>query len=226
MTTCEYVEFLKRSKLFQGLEPDDILNICRFAAPAEKSYLKHQNIINQGDPVSKVGILKKGTAFSTKYHFNGDEQILRTYRQGEVFSLDAVSTTLSTSPVAIVSRSDSSVIFVPYKKIIESSEIERRVKDRILANSSELLGNELIRLMYKIDVLSKRTLQDRILTYMSLIKEKSDTDTFEIDMNQEQLAQYLCVNRSVLSKKLNEMREEGLIQYQGNRYTIKAIDKE
>jgi CRP-like cAMP-binding protein len=74
--------------------------------------------------------------------------------------------------------------------------------------------------MYKIDVLSKRTLQEKILTYLSLIREKNCADTFEIDMNQEQLAQYLCVNRSVLSKELNLMRKNGLIQYQGKCYTV------
>lgn len=188
--------------------------------PSEGKYLKNQIIVNQGEVVRRVGILKNGAAFSTKYHFNGNEQILRIYRQGEVLSLDAVSTTLSTSPVTIVSQSDSNVLFLPYKRIFDMPELDCMLKEKILFNSSEILGNELIRLMYKIDVLSKRTLQERILTYLSLIREKNNSDTFEIDMNQEQLAQYLCVNRSVLSKELNLMRRKGMIQYRGKRYTL------
>ena len=74
--------------------------------------------------------------------------------------------------------------------------------------------------MYKIDVLSKRTLQERVLTYLSVISEKKGKDTFDISMNQEQFAQYLCVNRSVLSKELNKMRQKGLIDYRKNWYTI------
>lgn len=220
MTTIENVACLSKSKLFQGIGRKELETICRFAVPSEVKYLKNQIIVNQGEVVSRVGILKNGAAFSTKYHFNGNEQILRIYRQGEVLSLDAVSTTLSTSPVTIVSQSDSNVLFLPYKRIFDMPELDCMLKEKILFNSSEILGNELIRLMYKIDVLSKRTLQERILTYLSLIREKNNSDTFEIDMNQEQLAQYLCVNRSVLSKELNLMRRKGMLQYRGKRYTL------
>ncbi len=59
-----------------------------------------------------------------------------------------------------------------------------------------------------------------MLTYLSIIREKKGRDTFDISMNQEQFAQYLCVNRSVLSKELNQMRNAGLIDYKKNRYTI------
>ncbi|WP_419825014.1 Crp/Fnr family transcriptional regulator [Anoxybacterium hadale] len=216
----ENIACLSKSRLFQGIERKELEDVCRFVVPSEGKFLKNQIIVNQGEVLSRVGILKKGTAFNTKYHFNGNEQILRIYRQGEVLSLDAVSTTLSTSPVTIVSQSDSSVLFLTYKRIFETPEIDCSLKERILFNSSEILGNELIRLMYKIDVLSKRTLQERILTYLSLIREKNNSDTFEIDMNQEQLAQYLCVNRSALSKELNLMRRKGMIHYRGKRYTL------
>jgi len=216
----EVVKTLKKSKLFQGLSEGDIETVLRAVAVTERKYAKNQIIVNQGEPVSKVGILKKGSAISTKYHLNGNEQILRIYHQGEVFSLDAVNTTLMTSPATLTSRTESTVLFIPYAKILESDFVGPDVKKTIMSNCAEILSNELIRLMYKIDVLSKRMLRERILTYLSLMKERSGSDTVDIGMNQEQFAQYLCVNRSVLSKELNRMRRSGLIDYKGNRYTI------
>ena len=216
----EVVKTLKKSKLFQGLSEGDIETVLRAVAVPERKYAKNQIIVNQGEPVSKVGILKKGSAISTKYHLNGNEQILRIYHQGEVFSLDAVNTTLMTSPATLTSRTESTVLFIPYAKILESDFVGPDVKKTIMSNCAEILSNELIRLMYKIDVLSKRMLRERILTYLSLMKERSGSDTVDIGMNQEQFAQYLCVNRSVLSKELNRMRRSGLIDYKGNRYTI------
>jgi len=211
---------LKKSKLFNGLDDSDLQKIIRFAVPSEARYRKNQIIVNQGDSVSRIGILQKGSAISFKNHFNGNTQILRIYNQGEIFSLDAVNTTPMTSPVAISAQSDILVVFVPYLRIFQTEEIGPEVKKTILSNSSEILSNELIRLMYKIDVLSKRTLQERILTYLSLIGEKSGSSTFDIGMTQDQLAQYLCVNRSVLSKELNEMRRAGLIDYHKKQFTL------
>ena len=220
MIEYEAIVALKKAKLFQGLEDNNVETIFHFLKPTEREYCKNDIIINQGESVSKIGILKKGTAISTKYHYNGDVQILRLYQQGEVISLDAVNTSFLTSPVTLISQSDSTVIFFPYQKIFETDLVSPEAKKIIMSNCSEILSNELIRLMYKIDVLSKRTLRERILTYLSVIREKNDRDSFDISMNQEQFAQYLCVNRSVLSKELNRMRKSGLIDYKRNRFTL------
>ncbi len=220
MIESDLISVLQNSRLFQGLTVCELEKVCQAVMPIEKEYSKNQIIINQGELVHKIGILKKGSAISTKYHFNGDAQILRIYLQGEVLLLEAVNTTLLTSPVTLISQTDSIVVFVPYTEIVKKDSISPRIKEVIMSNCSEILSNELIRLMYKIDVLSKRTLWERILTYLSLIRERSGSSSFDIGMNQEQLAQYLCVNRSVLSKELNLLRKSGLIDYKGSRFTV------
>lgn len=220
MVEDDMILALKRSKLFCGLSDDEVGQVCRLTVPSERFYDKNQIIVNQGESVGRVGIIKSGTVISMKYHFNGDAQILRIYKRGEVISLDTVNTTLLTSPVTLVSQSDCGIIFIPYKKLFESENVSASVKEAVMFNGSEILSNEIVRLMYKIDVLSKRTLQERVLTYLSIIGEKRGKDTFDIGMNQEEFAQYLCVNRSVLSKELNLMRKSGLIDYKKNKYTL------
>lgn len=211
---------LANSKLFQGLDGLELEKVIDIAMPSVKQYSKNEIIVNQGELVQKIGILKKGYAISVKYHFDGNAQILRIYNQGEVFSLDAINTSLSTSPATLISQTDCEVVFIPYSKLMDSESVSDRIKKRIMSNTSEILSNELIRLAYKIDVLSKRTLRERIMTYLSLIKERNESSTFDIGMNQEQFAQYLCVNRSVLSSELNKMKKSGLIDYRGNRFTV------
>lgn len=220
MTEKGIINILALSKLFRGLDSHELKKVCDIIVPTEKEFSKNQIIVNQGEPVRRIGILKKGSAISVKYHFDGNSQILRVYNQGEVFSLDAVNTVLLTSPVTLISQTDTSAVFFSYAVIFETDSIDMEVKEKIRKNSGEILSNELIRLMYKIDVLSKRTLRERILTYLSLISERSGSKTFYIGMNQEQFAQYLCVNRSVLSNELNKMRKSGEIDYRGSRFTL------
>jgi len=220
MSGHEMITTLKNSRLFRGLDGEELARICDAVKPVEKEYSKNQIMINQGEPVKRIGVLKRGSVISVKYHFEGDTQLLRIYRQGEVFLLDVVNTTLSTSPSTLISQTDSAVIFIPYLKLLETDSVGDRIKETIMANCSAILSNELIRLMYKIDVLSKRTLKERVMTYLSLIREKSGDGAFDIGMNQEQFAQYLCVNRSVLSNELNKMRKAGLIDYKGSLFTL------
>lgn len=220
MADSDLFSVLKKTRIFQGLDGQELINVCNIVMPSEKTYSKNEVIVNQGESVRKIGILKKGSAISVKYHFDGNPQILRIHNEGEVFSLDAVNTSMSTSPVTLIAQTDCEVVFVPYSKLLDSDSVNDKTKEQIMSNMGEILSNELIRLTYKIDVLSKRTLRERIMTYLSLIRERSGDSTFDIGMNQEQFAQYLCVNRSVLSKELNKMRKSGLIDYKGNRFTV------
>jgi CRP-like cAMP-binding protein len=220
MVEDDNIYILKKSKLFKGLKAEAIERVYDFTMPTIKEFDKNETIVGQGEIVSKIGIIKRGTVISMKYHLNGEAQILRIYKQGEVLSLDTVNTTFLTSPVSLISQTECAIVFLNYKKLLEVDKINPGIKETIIFNNSEILSNELVRLMYKIDVLSKRTLQERVLTYLSIIREKKGTDTFDISMNQEQFAQYLCVNRSVLSKELNLMRKKGLIDYKKNKYTI------
>ena len=220
MIDDDNIYVLKKSKLFKGLKEGDVEKVYHFTMPTVKDYEKNETIVSQGEIVSKIGIIKKGTVISMKYHRNGEAQILRIYKSGEVLSLDTVNTTFLTSPVSLISQTECTVVFLNYNKLMEVDKVSPFFKETIIFNNSEILSNELVRLMYKIDVLSKRTLQERVLTYLSIISEKKGTDTFDISMNQEQFAQYLCVNRSVLSKELNLMRKKGLIDYKKNKYTL------
>ena len=220
MSKDDIINVFKRSGLFKGLSVQELDQVYDFTMPTERKYGKNISIVQQGEPVNAVGIIKSGTIISMKYHFDGSAQILRIYKHHETFSLDVVNTTLQTSPTTLVSRTECDVIFIPYKKLLEIGKINCGVKETIMLNSTWILSNEMVRLMYKIDVLSKRTLQERIMTYLSIISEKNGRDTFDINMNHEQFAQYLCVNRSVLSKELNRMKKAGLIGYKKSIYTV------
>ncbi|WP_320129222.1 cyclic nucleotide-binding domain-containing protein [uncultured Sphaerochaeta sp.] len=130
MVEDENIRVLTGSRLFKGLSQYEIEQVFDFIHPKEKDYDKNEIIVNQGEPVSKIGLLKKGTVTSIKYHFNGDAQILRIYKSGEVLSMDAVNTTFLTSPVTLLSQTDCSILFIAYKKLLEidkiSSTVERK----------------------------------------------------------------------------------------------------
>lgn len=211
---------IQTSGLWSHLTPEEVRLIHRHTEPMERTFTSNQIIVEQGQKVSHIGIIQSGTIMGMKYHFNGEAQILRMYKEGEVFSLDAVNTSAQTSPVTLVSQQQSLILFFSYQKLMQLEKISTKVKEKMLYNINQILSNECIRLMYKIDVLSKRTLQERILTYLSIIQEKRGASAIDISMNQEQFAQYLCVNRSVLSKTLNHMRKEHVIDYKKSKYII------
>ena len=77
-----------------------------------------------------------------------------------------------------------------------------------------------IRMARKVEILAERGLRDRILVYLNILRRKSNSNTVTVRMNREQLAQFLCVNRSALSNELNKMKKEGVIDFKRDQFTI------
>lgn len=75
-------------------------------------------------------------------------------------------------------------------------------------------------LMQKLDHMSKRSTREKLISYLSEEAGKQNRGTFEIPFNRQQLADYLSVDRSAMSNELCKMRDEGLLIFQKNRFTL------
>lgn len=76
------------------------------------------------------------------------------------------------------------------------------------------------RLMAKLEILSKRTLTQKILSLLSFEAQRAGSLYFTLPMNRDEMAEYLCVNRSALSRELSLMKDKGLIDYDRNTFRI------
>jgi CRP-like cAMP-binding protein len=75
-------------------------------------------------------------------------------------------------------------------------------------------------LMQKVDVVSKRTIREKLLAYLSIQAQVQNSRYFEIPLGRVELAEYLCVDRSALTRELAKMKEDGLIDYDKNCFRI------
>jgi CRP-like cAMP-binding protein len=75
-------------------------------------------------------------------------------------------------------------------------------------------------LIRKIEVISKRTIREKLLAYLSSQAQCQDSRYFEIPLGRTELAEYLCVDRSALTRELVKMRDDGLIDYDKNCFRI------
>lgn len=214
------LDIIQNSMLFKDMDKSDFDTICRQLSPVVKMYYENETIQGQGDITEKIGILTDGKILSVKYHYDGTSQILQTFTKYDTIGLEAVSSTFFTSPGMLIAIKPSTVVFFKYSDFFTSPGISNSCKILLLQNMTKILSDENIKIRYKVDVLSKRTIRERIIAHLSIISEKRRSDTFDIGMTQEQFSQYLCVNRSTLSKELNEMKREGLIDFSGTIYTI------
>lgn len=212
------VSIMMKSKIFDGFSREECEIIYNRFRPSAKHFDKGEIVINDGDVVKDICILYRGKLIGIKFYYEGDTQLMRTFEPGEVIAIEAISSSLKTSPLTFVADEKTEVML--FSICVIEQQTEKSVKERLMSNMLHILADNNIKLIYKTEILSKRALRDRIMTYLSIMHEKRGDDCFRIMMNQDQFAQYLCVNRSALSYELNQMKREEIITFDKDVYSI------
>ena len=73
----------------------------------------------------------------------------------------------------------------------------------------------------KIEITSKRTTREKLLTYLSICSKNVGKKSFTIPFNRQELADYLVVERTALSKELSDLQKGGYIVYHKNHFELK-----
>jgi len=212
----EYIESVAMSGLFKYLDDKHFDQAWQELNMAPHNFNDQQIIYGQGESVKRAGIVHSGLVKGERLHAEGTTSLAYYYAKGEVFAFEGALSGKRTSPLQIAADDDTCIIFFDVQKIFVSS-FERQLTKGLM----ELLANDDIKKLYRIEVLSKKGLRDRIMTHFELMASRNDGRSFRLHMSRQQLANYLCVNRSALSYELNEMKREGLIDFDKKKYTIK-----
>ena len=88
-----------------------------------------------------------------------------------------------------------------------------------------LVADKNARLMAKVEVISQKSLREKILTFLSLQAQMQGSGYFEIPMSRQELAEYLCADRSALSRELSGMKADGLLDYDRNTFRLLNFSK-
>ena len=87
-------------------------------------------------------------------------------------------------------------------------------------NLYDLLGQKNMQLIEKVEIVSKPDLRSKILAYLTLQAEKQNSRYLEIPLNREEMAEYLCANRSSLSRELALLKRDGILDFHKNTFVL------
>ena len=76
------------------------------------------------------------------------------------------------------------------------------------------------RICEHLEVLSQRSTRERLLSYFGILSAQKGSNTFELPFTISNLADYLSVDRSAMSRELGKMKDEGLIQMDKRKVTL------
>lgn len=214
------IKILERVSLFRGIEQDNLSGMLSCLGVVKKYYLKNQSIIHAGEEVTSLGIVLDGQVQIVKDDILGNRMIVAGLLAGDIFAETIVCAGLKESPVDVYACDNCSVLWVSIKRIITTCSNSCSFHNRLILNILELLATKNLYLNNKMEFLAKRTIREKIMTYLSFQKEMNQSSSFVIPLNRNEMADYLCVDRSALSRELSKLREEGAIEYNKNQFNL------
>ncbi|WP_317854115.1 Crp/Fnr family transcriptional regulator [Chakrabartyella piscis] len=214
----KYFEIMKNNLLFGDITSEELESMLGCLEAKEQNYVKREVILFTGNPIDFVGMVLSGSVKIIKEDLDGNDMLLAEIGVGELFGEVFACAEISHSPVTIVAMDHTKVMFFKYQKIITTCQRSCVFHAKLTENMLKILAQKNLLLNQKIDILSKRSLREKILCYF--MYQCKGEKKFSIPLNREELASYLCADRSALSAELSKMQKEGLIQYQKNQFEL------
>lgn len=185
-----------------------------------RSYKKGEYITIENESVKNIGFVLSGSVLMVKEDVWGGKSILTVMGLHQLFGETFACGTDSSSAVTFCASSDTRALFLPFFRVMHTCSNSCAFHNRLIENMVTLIADKNRSLMEKLDAVSKKTLREKILTYLSIQAQHSGGSYFEIPLGRVELADYLCADRSALTRELAAMRADGLIDFDRNTFRI------
>lgn len=216
----KYVKQLLDYPLFYGVQEKDMEPLLNCLGGYVKSFKKGEYIFFEEENVRHIGIIISGSVDMIKEDIWGNKTMLVRMRREELFGETFTCGADQSSVVNFFASSNALVLFLPFERVMHSCSMTCVFHHRLIENMVAIIARKNKQLMEKVEVISKKNLRDKILSYLSHQAQKHGTKYFEVPLGRVELADYLCTDRSALTRELNIMREEGIIDFDKNMFQI------
>ena len=181
-----------------------------------------QTICVYGESGGEVGVLLRGEAELVRFDNAGTRTILERLETGGVFGESLAFTPTLGDCVEVVSAAGSEVLFMEYSHIMKRCENACAHHSKLVQNMFRLVAEQTRRLSQRVEVLSRRSIRDKLMCWFQLRRLAAGADSFTLPFTLSALADYISADRSAMMRELKRMKEEGLVEMDGRRVTLRT----
>lgn len=212
-------DLLSEIPLFQKIEDDNRKKLLNALDTRRQFYTEREIILHTGETTGQFGVILNGCVQILKEDLHGNATLLAQLDPGESFAEAFVFAKIPLS-VTVQAAKDCTVLWINYEKLHSLQEPLYILYSQMMENLMELFARKNVFLTGRIEHLSKRTLKEKVLSYLSDQAIQNGSNHFEIPLDRQGLADYLASDRSALSAVLCKLRDEGVLKFHKNQFTL------
>jgi CRP-like cAMP-binding protein len=211
---------LSASPLLSGIGADDFEAMLGCLGARQKTFEKEEALFLEGDTVTEIGLLISGRLHLLKSDIWGNNSIVTDVTPPGMFAEAVVCGGLGRVPVSAVAKETSEVLFLDYKRIVTTCSSSCAFHGKLIRNMVGVLARKNIMMSEKMEHITKRTIKEKLLSYLNTQARQNNSKVFDIPYNRQELADYLSVERSALSAEMSKLKSAGVIGYRKNHFEL------
>ena len=212
---------LNNSPLFQDIRYEDYLQMLDCFHAVQKSFRPDEVIYDFTVPESgAVGVVERGEASLIRIDEDGIATVLEELGAGSVFGKSLAFSTSGRDSLEVVCRAPCDVVFIDYPHILKRCERACTHHSLLVQNMLRLIADKAQTLSERVDVLSRRSIREKLLCYFHQLMEKAGSNTFQLPFSLSTLADYIATDRSAMMRELKRLKEEGILTSEGRKITL------
>ena len=215
----EPTAILRRCPLMAGLSEEFVRQML-LPLGKVRQFPKNGALISAQERIDWFGVVLEGRVQIVQMFSTGVSSLMENLLPSYALGIDLIFTKTQKSPYYAVAAAPSRVMAFPRELLTEPGLLPEEARLALWKQLLTMISQANMRKHNRIAILSQRGLRDRVLTYLILQSNRRAEDSFQISFSREELADYLCVNRSALSHELSLMEQEGLIRFRKNQFTL------
>lgn len=210
---------LQNVELFDDISQESIDSMMVCFNPEIRKFKKGDTVLVYEPELKYLCVLLSGKAHLYCVDSEGEYTLLENYSVNDIFG-EVFTMPYSGLGYVVESDSESTVMFIKMNSIYGRCSNACEHHTKINRNLFRLSAKKAQMLALRINMISKKTVRQKLMSYFEYLNEKTGSSSFETELNLSQLANYLCVDRTSLMRELRLMRDEGIIESNGRRITL------
>ncbi len=211
---------LKASALFAGIADADLSPLLSCLGATIKAYAKNQTVFLSGDTPANLGVVLSGQVQVFQEDYYGNKSIFAHIAAGGLFAEAFAFAQIKALPVSVMTTTESELLFIDCKRLSAPCMSACAFHSRLIGNMMGILARKNIALTQKLELAAKRTTREKLMAYLSAEAKRAGSGQFYIPFNRQELADYLCVERSAMSAELGKLRDEGVMRFHKNEFEL------
>ena len=220
----QYINLLKNTYMFHGINESEIEGMLKCLNARTMLYKKNEYILRNGETVNSIGMVLEGLALVEKEDIWGNRTIISEISPGSLYAESYACLSKLPAEISVIASDNTTVMLFDIRRILTTCSSSCGFHTKLIQNLLYTIAQKNVLLTKKMEYISKKTIKEKLLAYLSSEAMKAGSPTFNIPFNRQELADFLSVDRSALSSEISRLQKKGIISCRKNAFTILMPD--